>query len=507
MTFHELERLLQPYGPALRLNNRELQLTAAEPLGETGPWERDVLYLAAGRQAAEPWLDHPVNLLVCGAGSWEPGACEANLLLLSGAADVGAVFAQVEGYLREEHRLHRFAQQLLSILAEGGTIQRLVESAAKSLGNSIYVFDAGFRMIAVCEETALSDFPSKQLLERRYMAPEDMEAVNHAGIHDRVLKSAEPVLVDNPFYEGKRIVSRLNLGGKNVGHFAMTDFARPFTESDFNAMAVLRNVLVQRMQQDEFIRNSRGFHYEYLITDLLDGKVALGQQLEDRLAYVDLHFEELIYVAVVELARSAAVVNPIFVQDQFEALLPGSRTLRYNGQVVAITTRRAAEAINEKELERVRDYCRKGGLYCGVSNPFRGVAELPKFYKQALRALEIGAMGNSGPSIYNYRDYAVEHILSQFSQREEPLVFCHPAVRRLMEHDREKDGELAQTLYQYLRWERNVALTARQMGLHRNTLIYRLKRIQELTRMEFEWPEDRLYLMLSLRACLEERPR
>lgn len=501
MTFHELTDALNGYQPQLLLRHTATHLTAAEPLDSSVDPEQDVLYLAERPEDVISCPDREINLLICSA---RPGAsypAQANLLLLE-EADAAHVFSVVRSCFREEHRLQDFGQQLLAVLSSDGSLQRIVDEAFHHIGNPIFVFDAGFSLIAANWDLDLPDFHSERLLTDRYLNLSDMKAINFDHIHERVMKSDQPMLVQNPNYDGDRIVARLAFHQKNVGHIGVTDRLRPFTACDYKAIAILRDVLVQCLQRDEFVRNSRGFHYEYLITDLLDGKITLGKQLQDRLAYVDLHFEELIYITVAELARSAQFINPTNVRNRFEQLLPGSRSILYNGQVVLVTTRRASQPITREEAERLRACCREDGLFCGMSNSFRGVAELPNFYRQALRAMELGTRNREEPSLYIYEEHATDHIMAQFCQREDPMVFCHPAVRLLLDYDAKRNTELTETLYRYLLWERNVVLTARKMHVHRNTLAYRLNKIATLVQVDLEDAQTRQYLMASLQAVL-----
>lgn len=79
----------------------------------------------------------------------------------------------------------------------------------------------------------------------------------------------------------------------------------------------------------------------------------------------------------------------------------------------------------------------------------------------------------------------------------------HPALRLLSSYDRENHTEFYETLRHYLRQERSITRTAEEMGLHRNTLLYRITRIRELTRLELEEPEVRLHLLISF--AMEEK--
>ncbi len=68
-----------------------------------------------------------------------------------------------------------------------------------------------------------------------------------------------------------------------------------------------------------------------------------------------------------------------------------------------------------------------------------------------------------------------------------------------MEYDREKNTQYFPTLRAFLLNERDISRTSKAMIIHRTTLVYRLKKIQSMTSINLDDPEERLYLLLSLR--------
>lgn len=54
-------------------------------------------------------------------------------------------------------------------------------------------------------------------------------------------------------------------------------------------------------------------------------------------------------------------------------------------------------------------------------------------------------------------------------------AFIHPMMRRLQEYDQAHSTALLHTLCVYLLQEQNLHATARQLFIHRNTLVYRLQ--------------------------------
>jgi DNA-binding PucR family transcriptional regulator len=68
----------------------------------------------------------------------------------------------------------------------------------------------------------------------------------------------------------------------------------------------------------------------------------------------------------------------------------------------------------------------------------------------------------------------------------------------LLHYDKEHHGDLIKTLDTYLRHGGNSTQTANALYLHRNSLRYRLARIQALTSLDPNDPDSRLALQIAL---------
>lgn len=98
--------------------------------------------------------------------------------------------------------------------------------------------------------------------------------------------------------------------------------------------------------------------------------------------------------------------------------------------------------------------------------------------------------------LYDGKDYVLSYLFSEMKRTAAPTLL-HPALSLLGEYDRQHSTDFYETLYQYLKNDRSIAETARAMNLHRNTLLYRLKRLEELVTEDFSDSMVRLYLLLS----------
>ena len=76
-------------------------------------------------------------------------------------------------------------------------------------------------------------------------------------------------------------------------------------------------------------------------------------------------------------------------------------------------------------------------------------------------------------------------------------------VTPLLAYDRKRGSDLLKTLSVYFDTGANASETADRLFLHRNSLLYRLERIQELTGLDLKEPDARLALQLGLLAIRE----
>jgi hypothetical protein len=94
--------------------------------------------------------------------------------------------------------------------------------------------------------------------------------------------------------------------------------------------------------------------------------------------------------------------------------------------------------------------------------------------------------------------------LEQFRE----VALAHPALlegpgMRLVEHDRQHGGHLLATLRAYFSAVGDVKLAAQQLGLHHNTVRYRLRRAAEVAGLDLNDPDQRLLAELQVRLLSE----
>ena len=77
--------------------------------------------------------------------------------------------------------------------------------------------------------------------------------------------------------------------------------------------------------------------------------------------------------------------------------------------------------------------------------------------------------------------------------------FVNPGLMHLRDYDKEHATELVKTLKEYLNRPNQPSLISQTLHIHRNTLLYRMEKIKEITSCSLENGNDLISLALSYR--------
>lgn len=135
----------------------------------------------------------------------------------------------------------------------------------------------------------------------------------------------------------------------------------------------------------------------------------------------------------------------------------------------------------------------------GMSGPAVSLADWPRVYSEALQAMQLGQRLKLINQIVEYSSLGIYNLLRDLEDNELVKKFTQQVIGPLIAYDDQHKGSLIETIDAYFVNHGNVSKTAEALYVHRNTLLYRLDRIQELTRHDLDRAEMRLALHLALK--------
>jgi purine catabolism regulator len=118
---------------------------------------------------------------------------------------------------------------------------------------------------------------------------------------------------------------------------------------------------------------------------------------------------------------------------------------------------------------------------------------------QAEQAARIGRRFLGGDQVVSFADLGAYRLLASIDDRDTLTAFCDEYLGPLETYDIRSNAELVETLEGFFRANGNHARAAETLHLHRNTLLYRLGRVEALTGRNLDDPETRLCFQLALK--------
>ncbi|NUP40304.1 MAG: helix-turn-helix domain-containing protein, partial [Streptomyces sp.] len=161
----------------------------------------------------------------------------------------------------------------------------------------------------------------------------------------------------------------------------------------------------------------------------------------------------------------------------------------------AVESRRGA-AVRPRDRSAVPPGDDLGDLMIGLSAP-AGPTAAAAAYRQAEQALSVAR--RRGRMLVEHEEVAAGSVLPLLAD-DAVRAFADGMLRALREHDATGRGDLVASLRAWLSRHGQWDAAAADLGVHRHTLRYRMRRVEEILGRSLDDPDVRMELWLALKA-------
>ena len=123
------------------------------------------------------------------------------------------------------------------------------------------------------------------------------------------------------------------------------------------------------------------------------------------------------------------------------------------------------------------------------------IKEVSRSYKEAKMAMDVGKIFYQDKNVIAYSRLGIGRLIYQL-----PLPLCKMFIKEIFDgrSPDEFDEETLQTINKFFENNLNVSETSRQLYIHRNTLVYRLDKLQKSTGLDLRVFEDAITFKIAL---------
>jgi len=212
--------------------------------------------------------------------------------------------------------------------------------------------------------------------------------------------------------------------------------------------------------------------------------------------------------------KTEATLAPRGQQDRLDAALsglirsrlPGALTLVRSASAVFLVPDElaadlpAVEKLAAQVLSAAAPVMKPGSASVGIGNLANGVGELARSHIEARQALRLTRRAGSRGRVASYRSLGAFRLLLEVQSPDALSRFVNELLGPLLQYAQSRDTPLLETLeaLSAARWIRRAA--ARNLGIHINSMTYRVERIESLTGLKLDDAETRVAISIALRA-------
>jgi carbohydrate diacid regulator len=253
----------------------------------------------------------------------------------------------------------------------------------------------------------------------------------------------------------------------------------------------IQNLLVaykERSDKDNFIKNL-----------LLDNLLLVDIYNRAKKLHIDVETKRVVFIVETSVEKDNMALETVrtlfsgtkskdFITAVDEKNIIIVKELRPNDTYEDLekTGKVVLDMLNTEAMSKVRV------SYGTIVNELKDVS---RSYKEAKMALDVGRIFYTERNIIAYSNLGIGRLIYQL-----PMPLCKMFIREIFDGQMpgDFDDETIVTINKFFENNLNVSETSRQLYIHRNTLVYRLDKIQKMTNLDLRTFEDAITFKMAL---------
>ena len=390
-------------------------------------------------------------------------------------------------------------ERLHDALLSNRGLQAIVDVASELLGNPCYVGDSRFKILAMNHVDAPGDPIWEGIEAHGYASLEQMREMESLGVDELVRLGTGVQRVTFPSSNHSWVSVVIGLDRAHHAYFGAMELDHELNVDEMRLFSYAARVVACELRNARYESDSLRSAREHFLYDAVTGAIESPEQFHDLMTRARIKDMGPWLVLVVRDPRERPGI-PEAVRYQLENVSHAGFSVSIQDDLVLLLGERHVEGLSGTRRERFELALADSGLVCGVCQRFDDINQVARRCREAKVAADLDEGLGLGIPLLPYDDTRIYPFSAVLAGHFSMASFIHPYLQMLEDYDARKGTELVATLEVYMRNNYNIASTAREFFTHRNTIDYRLRRIEELIGAQISDPNVNMALWLSLQA-------
>ncbi len=404
--------------------------------------------------------------------------------------------------------IYELQKALTATMLSGGGLQSIVQTLFDRFGNSIAIYNDFFSSFVL----ACSDRRRESITRRM----EDLVRMGSSGKETVSLMSSREV--DN--VDGlicNKIIIPIYSDKKKYGSIYIWEDNREITNVDLAVLEASTSLIALDMIKKISMYEMENNHKASFLDDLLVHDEERQRKSLANAEYFDFDVDAEHRVAVIRVLSGNSTISNSSLYKTNNSIVNILRRVSRDSSIKVLFVNKCDSIVlvfelpvheDENYLQQLHSFVDSAmsaleaeGILSMVSIGMgRSYADATSLWKSFNEAGRAAACWNiDDVRIHSYEDLGVYRFLSYEVLRPELVLFYNETLKVLVDYDHDRDSELVHTLSLYFRCGGNLKRLAEEMGVHYNTVAYRIQRIKELAHVSFDNADQMLNLQIALK--------
>lgn len=392
-----------------------------------------------------------------------------------------------------------------AILAEK-SYQELAELGGKIFGeNPVLLVNASYNLLGSSLQSTPYNKRVSDVLENGYYSKETTDILARMGYPSRMDSYMAAKLIEPPNYMGCPffLLAFNAKNGTSLGFTTVYFVKDTPTDGMFDLFKFFAEQVsayyTQQLRRDITLPTP----LEQFMSDLIKHTRSEESYLIDRARVLKLPLDASYRLGVVQWEEySPSLAHYIIGRLRTSLHFPYFKILRYQQSVLMIMqgdmpSLKVLEEVNQS-FRQFSDLLKDCSGHVGFSSITPSLLKMDVAYRQACAAAKYGKLFAPEQGIHFYSTFYIYEMLDLYTAHYNLEDMFIQKLRLLQKPEEGRYSNL-NLLRNYLLTERSLSSTAKLLHMHRNSVIYRLGKIQDILGIDLDNPDVRLRLLISFK--------
>jgi hypothetical protein len=386
--------------------------------------------------------------------------------------------------IRKGRGMKEIREILFGLMTEGTAIEKAAKVMEKEiLHNPVMVTNAYFHVIALASNTDFCDPVWEYAKKNHCCSKESIEAFRNDAASSRLFKEGQPFIYnENIAKDIPRILGKIDHKGITTGYMIVFEVEHSLSQEDIEKVKLCCACLGVLNAQSVYKEISYRSRAEYLYLRILDMNEGNQREVINEIFQFNWEFHSFFQVYSIKEKQPERKKYYEYISMQVQNFSNQISPIEKEGQMYLICNYEKAEEM-EKIHAFLLDLCTQYGYSAGISAAFSELSMLGVYARQAKISRLLGSRLHLEKTVHFYTDYIFYDLLGQSDVRVLEAMIS-PAYKALKNYDTKSGGSLIETAHVLYQNGLNIMESAKVLHIHRNTLLYRIHQIEELSQIE-----------------------